>query len=63
MEARESLVIRDAEGGEGFIEMNMEPVDADVQIASENKRYDGSREDPEIGENRGIVNYGAAARK
>lgn len=50
METGECLVICDAQGGEGLVEVNAEPVDADVEVAPEDQRDHRSREDPEVQE-------------
>lgn len=50
VEASERLVICDSERRKGFVKVDVKPVDANVQVASEYQGDHRRREDPEIEE-------------
>lgn len=63
VEARKRLVISNAERGEGFIKVQVKPIDANVEVAPKNQWNNRSREHPKIEKHRSIIYHSFPSRK
>lgn len=63
MAPAERLVIGDAQRRKGLVEVEVEPVDGDIQVAPEHERHDRGGEDPVVEEHGGVVDQRVVARQ
>jgi hypothetical protein len=55
MDAREALVVRDLQGGEGLVIVYMKPIDRQVQVAAEQEANTGRDQDPVVRQHAQVV--------
>lgn len=55
VQAAEALVVGDAQAGEGLIVVQVEPVDAHIQVAAEEEANGGGGQHPVVGQHASIV--------